>query len=74
MEAQLSWCIWVATLRPPFCGLRRLKISIHRRFTTMKRYNAPHRNWVIKARLTEEEYAEFSERVSLCQISQAGYI
>ncbi len=26
----------------------------------MKRYNTPHRRRVIKTRLTEEEYAEFS--------------
>lgn len=36
----------------------------------MKRYNTPHRHRVIKTRLTEEEYAEFSERVTLCQMSQ----
>ena len=40
----------------------------------MKRYNTPHRRRVIKTRLTEEEYAEFSERVSLCQMSQAEFI
>lgn len=37
----------------------------------MKKYNTPHRRRVIKTRLTEEEYAEFSERVTLCQMSQA---
>ena len=37
----------------------------------MKRYNTPHRHRVIiKTRLTEEEYAEFSERVTLCKMSQ----
>ena len=40
----------------------------------MKRYNTPHRSRVIKTRLTEEEYAEFSERVTLCQMSQSEYI
>ena len=40
----------------------------------MKRYNTPHRSRVIKTRLTEEEYAEFSERVSLCQMSQSEFI
>ena len=40
----------------------------------MKRYNTPHRRRVIKTRLTEEEYAEFSERVSLCKMSQSEYI
>lgn len=40
----------------------------------MKRYNTPHRSRVIKIRLTREEYTEFSERVTLCQMSQAEYI
>lgn len=40
----------------------------------MKRYNTPHRSRVIKTRLTEEEYAEFSERVTLCKMSQAEFI
>ena len=40
----------------------------------MKRYNTPHRSRVIKTRLTEEEYAEFSERVSSCQMSQSEFI
>lgn len=62
--------VGVATPSPPFCGLRRLKKSTHeRRFTAMKKYNTPHRRRVIKTRLTEEEYAEFSERVSLCKMS-----
>ena len=40
----------------------------------MKKYNTPHRSRVIKTRLTVEEYAEFSERVSLCKMSQAEFI
>ena len=40
----------------------------------MKRYNTPQRHWVIKTRLTEEEYAEFVEHVSLCKMSQAEFI
>ena len=40
----------------------------------MKRYNTPHRSRVIKTRLTEEEYAEFSERVTLCKMSQSEFI
>ena len=40
----------------------------------MKRYNTPHRHRVIKTRLTEEEYAGFSERVTLCKMSQAEFI
>ncbi len=27
----------------------------------MKRYNTPHRSRVVKTRMTEEEYAEFTE-------------
>ncbi|WP_242354092.1 plasmid mobilization protein [Hungatella effluvii] len=40
----------------------------------MRRYNTPHRSRVIKTRLTEEEYAEFSERATLCKMSQAEFI
>ncbi len=40
----------------------------------MKKYNTPHRRRVIKTHLTEEEYAEFSERVTLCKMSQSEYI
>ncbi len=40
----------------------------------MRKYNTPHRCRVIKTRLTEEEYAEFSERVTLCKMSQAEFI
>ena len=40
----------------------------------MRKYNTPHRRRVIKTRLTEEEYTEFSERVSLCKMSQSEYI
>ena len=40
----------------------------------MKKYNTPHRHRVIKTRLTEEEYAEFAERVTLCKMSQAEFI
>jgi len=66
---------WGCHPKPAFCGLRRLKKSTHeRRFTAMKKYNTPHRSRVIKTRLTEEEYAEFSERVSLCKMSQAEFI
>lgn len=66
---------WGCHPKPAFCGLRRLKKSTHeRRFTAMKKYNTPHRRRVIKTRLTEEEYAEFSERVTLCQMSQAEFI
>ena len=40
----------------------------------MKKYNIPHQSQVIKTRLTEEEYAEFPERVTLCKMSQAEFI
>ena len=41
---------------------------------TMKRYNTPHRSRVVKTRMTEEEYAEFAERLSACNMSQAEFI
>ena len=40
----------------------------------MKRYNTPHRSRVVKTRMTEEEYAEFVERLSACNMSQAEFI
>ena len=36
-----------------------------------KRYNTPHRSRVVKTRMTEEEYAEFAERLSACNMRQA---
>ena len=39
-----------------------------------KRYNTPHRRHVVKTRMTEEEYADFSERLSHFEMSQAEFI
>ena len=39
-----------------------------------KRYNTPRRSRVIKTRLTEEEYADFSERLTTYGMSQAEFI
>ena len=39
-----------------------------------KRYNTPHRSRVVKTRMTEEEYAEFVERLSAYNMSQAEFI
>ena len=41
---------------------------------TMKRYNTLHRSRVVKTRMTEEEYAEFAERLSAYNMSQAEFI
>ena len=38
------------------------------------RYNTPHRSRVVKTRMTEEEYAEFAQRLSACNMSQAEFI
>ena len=43
-------------------------------FTMRKRYNTPHRSRVVKTRMTEEEYAEFAERLSAYNMSQAEFI
>ena len=40
----------------------------------MKRYNTPHRHRVIKTRLTEEEYADFTERLKHYDMSQSEFI
>ena len=39
-----------------------------------KRYNTPHSSRVVKTRMTEEEYAEFAERLSAYNMSQAEFI
>ena len=39
-----------------------------------KKYNTPKRKIVIKTRMTDEEYADFTERVKFCGISQSEFI
>ena len=39
-----------------------------------KIYNTPHRSRVVKTRMTEDEYADFSRQLSLYGISQAEFI
>ena len=39
-----------------------------------KTYNTPHRSRVVKTRMAEEEYADFSRQLSLYGISQAEFI
>ena len=39
-----------------------------------KQYNTPHRSHVVKTRMTEEEYADFLERLKHYDISQAEFI
>ena len=39
-----------------------------------KRYNTPHRSHVVKTRLTDEEYADFTERLSPYGISQSEFL
>ena len=37
-----------------------------------KRYNTPHRSRVVKTRLSEDEYADFTARLAPYGISQIG--
>ena len=39
-----------------------------------KRYNTPHRSHVVKTRLTDEEYADFTERLAPHGISQSEFL
>ena len=39
-----------------------------------KKYNTPKRSVVVKTRMTNEEYADFTERVKFCGISQSEFI
>ena len=40
----------------------------------MKRYNTPHRSHVVKTRMTDEEYADFIERLAAYSMSQSEFI
>ena len=39
-----------------------------------KKYNTPHRSHVVKTRLSDEEHADFMERLSAYKISQSEFI
>ena len=39
-----------------------------------KRYNTPHRSHVVKTRLTEDEYADFTARLAPYGISQSEFL
>ena len=39
-----------------------------------KRYNTPHRSHVIKTRLSDEEYADFTKRLAPYGISQSEFL
>ena len=39
-----------------------------------KSYQTPKRKIVVKTRMTDEEYANFTERVKFCGISQSEFI
>ena len=50
-------------------------IGRERRSTTLKKkYNTPHRRHVVKTRMTEEEYADFTAWLAVYDISQAEFI
>ncbi len=40
----------------------------------MKQYNTPHRSYVVKTRMTEEEYTDFIERLKLYEMIGAEFI
>jgi hypothetical protein len=42
--------------------------------TMKKKYNTPHRRHVVKTRMTDEEYANFTERMSIYGMSQAEFM
>ena len=39
-----------------------------------KKYNTPHRTRVVKTRMTEEEYSDFTSRLSQYNVSQSEFI
>ena len=42
--------------------------------TMSKRYATPHRSRVVKTRMTEEEYADFTGRLAAYEMSQSEFI
>ena len=38
-----------------------------------KKYNTPHRRHVVKTRMTDEEYADFTGRLAAYEISPVSY-
>ena len=38
-----------------------------------KKYNTPHRRHVVKTRMTDEEYADFTGRLAAYEISQSEF-
>jgi len=50
-------------------------VGRERRSQTMrKKYNTPHRRHVVKTRMTDEEYADFTGRLAAYEISQSEFI
>ena len=49
-------------------------VGRERRSTLEEKYNTPHRCHVVKTRMTEEEYADFTERLKHYDMSQAEFI
>ena len=60
------------------CGLRRLSPprSCGKKggYTMQKKYNTPHRSRVVKTRLSEDEYADFTARLVPYGISQSEFL
>jgi len=43
-------------------------------FTIKRKYNTPHRDRIVKTRLSESEYAAFQERCKVSGLSQSEYL
>ena len=51
-----------------------MSVKDERRLYMPEKSNTPKRSVVVKTRMTEEEYADFTERAKFCGISQSEFI
>ena len=51
-----------------------MSVKYERRLYIPNKYNTPKRSVVVKTRMTDDEYADFTERAKFCGISQSEFI
>ena len=54
--------------------MQKMSVKDERGLYMPKKYKTPKRSIVIKTRMTDEEYADFTERAKFCGISQSEFI
>ena len=64
--------------KPCFAACAAYPVAVMRQskggHTMRKKYNTPHRRHVVKTRLSDEEHADFMERLAAYKISQSEFV